>query len=81
VVPAELVTVTVAVAGVDVERLHVAGLFVALDSVAELPLTVTVEPTSCNAEVASVVCCIEISVCMLVFMLICCSTEANSTNC
>ena len=81
VVPAELVTVTWAVAGVGEVRLQVAGLFVALDSVAEFPLTVTVEPTSCKAEVASVVCCIAISVCMLVFMLTCCSTPANSTSC
>jgi hypothetical protein len=41
-----LVTVTLAVAGVDVVRLHVAADPVAADSVAEFPPTVTVEPTS-----------------------------------
>jgi hypothetical protein len=46
-----LVTVTVALAGVEVARLQVAGVLVALDSVAELPPTVMVEPTSCSAEV------------------------------
>ena len=40
-------TVTVALAGVEVVRLQVAGVLVALDSVAELPPTVMVEPTSC----------------------------------
>ena len=70
-----------AVVGVAALRLQVAGLLVALDSVAELPLTVTVEPTNCSAEVASLVCCIEMSVCRLVFMLICCSTPANATSC
>src|ERR1700738_3546834 len=69
--------VRLAVVGVAALRLQGAGLLVALDSVAELPLTVTVEPTNCSAEVASLVCCIEMSVCRLVFMLICCSTEAN----
>ena len=61
--------------------LHVAGLLVALESAAALPFTVTVLPTSCSADVASDVCCIEISVCRLVFMLTCCSTDANSTSC
>ncbi len=80
-VPAELVTVTLAVAGVELVSVHCAGVLDALDSAAELPPTVTVDPTSCSAEVASDVCCRLMRLCRLVFVLICCSTEANSTNC
>ena len=62
-------------------KLHVAGVLVALESVAVAPLIVTLVPRNCIAEVASEVCCNEIRVCRLVFMLTCCSTEANSTSC
>ena len=60
---------------------HVAGLLVALDSVAVLLLMVTLAPTNCSACRDAEVCCIEISVCRFEFMLTCCSTEANSTSC
>ncbi len=62
-------------------RLHVAGVLVALESGAVLPPTVTVDPINCSADVASEACCSEISVCRLLLVLICCSTEENSTSC
>src|SRR6202023_406863 len=79
--PVELVMVTAPVAGDGEEKPHVAGLPVALDSVAVLLLMVTLAPNSCSACKDSEDCCIEISVCRLVFMLICCSTPANETSC
>src|SRR6202046_4447117 len=73
--------VTAPVAGDGEEKPHVAGLPVALDSVAVLLLMVTLAPTSCSACKDAEVCCIEISVCRFEFMLTCCSTDANSTSC
>ena len=75
--PDELVIVRFAVAGEAAVRFQMAELPVALDSVAVWPPTVTVEPTSCSADVASEVCCIEISVCRLVFMLILDASELD----
>src|SRR5580704_3327323 len=73
--------VTAPVPGDGEFRLQLAACPVAFDSVPVVLLTVTVEPMSCIACVASEVCCSEIRVCRLVFSLICCSTEANSTSC
>src|SRR5580658_5679942 len=71
--------VTLAVAGDAEFKDQVAGELAASDAV--VPPRVTLLPRNCIAEVASEVCCSEIRVCRLAFILICCSTEENSTSC